>query len=61
MAKEAARTMRNNGISVEIPTLKNAVQILKQAKEIARKKKVSDAVKDVTPSNKMKKIINKRP
>lgn len=57
MAKEAARTMRNNGVSVEVPTSKNAVQILKQARDVATKKRVSDVIKSVTPSNKMKKVI----
>jgi hypothetical protein len=57
MAKEAARTMRNNGVSVGVPTFKNAVDILNQAKEIARKKKVTDVIKDVMPSEKMKPFL----
>lgn len=57
MAKEAARTMRNNGVSVEVPNPKNAVEILKQAKELARKKKVSDIIKSETPSDKMKPFL----
>lgn len=57
MAQEAARTMRNHGVSVEVPTVKNAVQILEQARDIARKKKVSDVVKDVMPSEKMKPFL----
>jgi len=57
MAKEAARTMRNNGVSVEVPNPKNAVEILKQAKELARKKKVSDIIQAETPSDKMKPFL----
>ena len=57
MAKEAARTMRNNGVSVEVPNSKNAVEILKQAKELARKKKVSDIIQAETPSDKMKPFL----
>lgn len=57
MAKEAARTMRNNGVSVEVPTSKNAVEILKQARDLARKKKVSDIIQAETPSDKMKPFL----